>query len=255
MSAWFPTGLPGTPDRLLLLCLPFAGGGASAFRSWQGAFGPGIDVVPVQLPGRESRFREKPYDSMPDLVTALLRELAPLRFSQIALFGYSMGALIAFNLALAMQNTGRAPAGLFVAAHRAPHRRRKLVKLHELDSASLWKALSQMGGTPPPVLESAELRQVFEPLLRADLALIENCPNLDCPAPVLDIPLAAFGGTSDMLLPKGELAAWRDVTTGQFSIKLVPGGHFVLGEAALRGAIGDALHELLPERQTGEAAR
>ncbi|MET8544820.1 thioesterase domain-containing protein, partial [Kitasatospora sp. NPDC004799] len=95
------------PARLRLFCLPHAGGGAAAFRSWAQHLEPEVEVVPIRLPGRESRFRERPHDRLGDLLPPLLRDVAPLLDGPHAWFGHSMGAGIAFEVCRALRRHGR----------------------------------------------------------------------------------------------------------------------------------------------------
>ncbi len=247
-SGWFPFGRPAPDADLVLLCLPFAGGGAAQYRHWIGAFGPQVAVTPLQLPGRENRFGEPPYHRMDDLVTALLGAVAPLAPRRLALFGYSMGAIIAYRLALALRVTAAEPRLLMVAAHRAPGVKRRAAKLHDLPSEAFWAALERMGGTPAMVLHSPEMRQLFEPVLRADFALVETCAAPTPPQPILDLPIAAFGGRSDPIVVEPDLAAWQACTTGPFALSLLPGGHFVLAGEDLRRAVDHALRRLSADK-------
>ena len=108
--------------RITLFCIPHAGGGASAYRNWASALGPQIAVRVLQLPGRESRFREPVLTELDTVLADLFRAVAPDTARPFALLGHSMGALLAFELSQMLRNDiGRAPAHLFVSACRAPH--------------------------------------------------------------------------------------------------------------------------------------
>src|SRR5689334_12770473 len=131
------SGLPkGDPD-VRLLCLPFAGGGASTYAPWLRARPAGMEVLPVQLPGREHRIRETPYCRMESLIEALMSTLIEPLSGQIALFGHSMGAIIATELARRMSERGRAPLRLFVSGAAAPHVERTYPPFHRLSAAEL----------------------------------------------------------------------------------------------------------------------
>src|SRR5918912_669489 len=98
-SRWVQVSSPRPDARLRLICLPPAGGGASRYRDWAALLPEDIEVVPVQLPGREGRFTEDPFTSMEQLTGPLLDGLASYLTRPFALFGHSMGAFIAFELA------------------------------------------------------------------------------------------------------------------------------------------------------------
>ena len=58
-------------EKITLFCLPFAGGGASAYNQWAKKMQGKVTVCPVQLPGREERIMEKPYIDMPVMLDDL----------------------------------------------------------------------------------------------------------------------------------------------------------------------------------------
>src|SRR5260221_5976848 len=100
MNRWVSGNGVSPVARASIFCIPFAGGGASFYRAWAYSAPPSIALRPVQLPGREERFTETPYDRMPQLVQAAADALAPLLDKQpFALFGHSMGALVCYELA------------------------------------------------------------------------------------------------------------------------------------------------------------
>ena len=47
-------------EKITLVCLPFAGAGASAFGHWQALAGDDLAVRPMQLPGRDRRINDDP---------------------------------------------------------------------------------------------------------------------------------------------------------------------------------------------------
>ncbi|MGH3799012.1 MAG: thioesterase II family protein, partial [Pseudonocardiaceae bacterium] len=114
-SCWVQVSRPRPAARLRLICLPPAGGGASRYRDWPAHFPDEVEVVSVQLPGRENRFHEPPIESMEQLVGPLLDGLTSHLTPPFALFGHSMGALIAFELARRMRPRGLQPVHLFAS--------------------------------------------------------------------------------------------------------------------------------------------
>lgn len=209
-----------------LLCCAYAGGAATAYRPWSSDVSPDIEIVAVQLPGRENRLREPPLERMDDIVGALHREVRPyLDGTPLTLFGHSMGGLAAFELARALHTTYPV-AHLFVSACRAPRLPRGK-ELHLLPHAEFLAEIRALGGTPEDVLRNEELLEVFVPLLRADLAANETYRYR--PAPPLTCPITAFGGTDDLTVHRAHLESWAVETTGPFSLTMLPGGHFFIG--------------------------
>ena len=77
-----------------LLCAPHAGGGASLFKAWADDVAPHIEIVAVQLPGRESRMLEDPVSDMPSIVEPLFDEVKQFDDKPMAFFGHSLGAKV-----------------------------------------------------------------------------------------------------------------------------------------------------------------
>src|SRR5262245_13056700 len=99
--------------RLRLFCFPYAGGSASVYREWHSAFPPEIELLPIQMPGRENRWSEQAISRMSTLVERLATDLHPLMNLPFAFFGHSMGAIVAFELARQVRRwTGEGPIHL-----------------------------------------------------------------------------------------------------------------------------------------------
>ena len=223
---WFPTARPaGGASRLF--CFPHAGAGASSYRDWAARLGPGVDCLPVQLPGRETRIAEPPVEDMDELVAQLAPVLAAYGGPRAALFGHSMGALIAFTVAHQLRDAGVEPVHLFVSGCPAPQRSRANRRWHELPDGALLDRLAELGGMPEGVLAEPELRALLLPILRADVTLGERYRYQ--PRPPLSIPITALAGARDTTL-EGPLAQWAAETTAPFTERIYPGDHFYAPE-------------------------
>jgi medium-chain acyl-[acyl-carrier-protein] hydrolase len=224
---WLPFARPDPTARLRLFCLPFAGGGATVFRSWSQGLPPTVQVCAVQPPGRETRFREPAFTRMPPLVAALADALGPHLGRPFALFGHSLGALVSFELARELRRRGlRSPEGLIVSGHGAPHVPPRRRPIHALPDDEFRAELRHLNGTPAAVLENEELMRVLTPTLRADLAVAET--YAPAPGPPLDCPMLALGGAQDTFTPLPDVDAWREHTRAAFDLRVLPGDHFFL---------------------------
>jgi medium-chain acyl-[acyl-carrier-protein] hydrolase len=203
-----------------LLCLPHAGAGAASFTRWLGLFPPYIAAVRVQLPGREDAAAQPPVRRVRDAVAALLPQTAPLLDRPLALYGHSMGALLAYELAHTLTEAGTPPAHLFVSGRRAPDRVAGSAPIHRLPDQAFLAALQDMGGTGGP---PAFLRYAL-PLIRADLELSEEYDYR--PRPGLPIPITAFYGTEDPIVDRDDIENWRAHTAAAFTLHVMPGDHF-----------------------------
>jgi medium-chain acyl-[acyl-carrier-protein] hydrolase len=216
--------------RVRVFCLPYAGGGATVFRSWNRELPPEIEAWPVQLPGRESRLTEAPFVRLPALIQALVSGLLPHLTMPFALFGHSMGALLAFELARELRaRRAPPPERLLVSAHRAPHLPSPRLPIHGLPEEQFEQTIRDLRGTPDGVWDNLELRALVVPLLRADLELCETYAHQ--PESPLECPISAFGGRDDTDVTLRELEAWRDHTRAEFSLRVLPGSHFYLHSA------------------------
>lgn len=221
---------PGPRVRLRLFCLPYAGGGASVFRGWSAFAPPEIQLLPVHLPGRGNRFSERPLVRLDALVDQLADELGPFMDVPFALFGHSMGAMVAFELTRRLRELGRSlPESLLVAGRRAPHRPSDKRPLHALPEPEFQKELRGLDGTPEEILQHPELMEVFAPILRADFELCETYAYRA--GEPLDVPISAFGGLEDPDVRRDDLQAWQEHTRGPFRLRMFPGGHFFLNGA------------------------
>lgn len=216
--------------RLRLLCFPFAGGGASAFRFWIDLFPEDIGVYAVQLPGRESRVREPSFSKMLPLAMAATDGLCPLLGERFAFFGYSMGAILAFEVARHLRRIGRVgPELLIAAASPAPQLSSSSPMTFNLPERELIEKLRELEGTPPDVLKNPDLMQLFLPVIRADFEAVETYEYQH--AERLKCTIFALGGSADRRVGSAELKGWHDQTSGWFSYVILPGNHFFMASA------------------------
>lgn len=244
---WTPYRIHKPDAPLRLLCFSYAGAGASVFRPWVTDAPGDIDVWPIPLPSKGARFRETPYSRIEPLIDELCEVLASCLCGRYALFGASMGAIIAFELARAARRRGlRSPVRLFAAGRRPPHQRDAHPPMHQLPDDELIQRLAEFDGTQPEILASAELMNCFLPSLRADFALCERYvyrrePRLDC-------PITALAGAADPYATVREVSAWRSVTHASFALRVFDGGHFFVQSCApdvLRAVVNDCGADLV----------
>jgi surfactin synthase thioesterase subunit len=221
-----------TPRRnpaLRLFCFPHAGSGASAYLHWAKLFSEQIEVVAVQLPGRENRLSEPPFTSMEQVVPFLAVEISSYLEQPFVFFGHSMGALIAFELSRYMNaNFDVEPLHLFVSGHAAP----KLPKerLYDLPVEEMLARIQSFSGTPEEVMTSPELLSILVPLLRADFSVCQT--YIYAPQKPLSCPVTAFAGNDDVPANHEVMRHWQEESTGSFSLYSFPGSHFFILSSA-----------------------
>ena len=241
-------GPPSAADApLRLFCFAHAGGGTSCYRPWRAALGPAIDTAPVLLPGRETRIRETPYRRMEELIPALCAALEPQLDRPYALFGHSMGAIVAFETARWFSARGAGPTCLIVSGRLAPRVDNPRRRFCGLPDEQFLAALAALGGTPSAVLAEPQLLKMLMPALRADFELNETYRpaagwRLTC-------PVVAYLGADDPEVEPAEALRWREETTAAFTLRVFPGGHFYLAD---RPEITDAIRQDLRLADLGE---
>ncbi|MFD9907618.1 thioesterase II family protein [Streptomyces sp. NPDC059063] len=223
--------------RARLVCLPHAGGAAGIYRSWSAALAPDIEVVPVELAGRDGRVREPPLWDMDALVADVAQRLAGLDDGQdpvpYALFGHSLGAIVAYETAREMQRRGRAPAIVIASGSEPPHRVAENSRdRHLLPDDAFLREVLRLGGTSADVLREPELLRVVLPRLRADYSVAETYVHRR--GALLTCPLAVYVGDADPTVRHDLLTDWAQVSSGHgqpVASRRFPGGHFYLDDA------------------------
>ncbi|MBZ9752282.1 alpha/beta fold hydrolase [Deinococcus sp. HMF7604] len=206
-----------------LLCLPFAGAGASIYRSWS-ALAPHINVLPVQLPGREQRFIEEAHRDAHTAADALAQEVQP-RLTPgvpVALFGHSMGAVLAYELTRRLLDRHVPVQHLWVSGSPSPWAPRAYTATGLTDEAFLAR-VSEFAGYTHEALQDPDMRALLLPTLRADVELHEQYrPQSDQP---LAVPVTALRGATDELVSAEDLLGWQRATTQPLTAAELPGGH------------------------------
>ncbi|WP_405717215.1 thioesterase domain-containing protein [Streptomyces sp. NBC_01537] len=248
--------------RVRLHCLAHAGAGVASYRRWPVAAGPGVDVAALVLPGRDSRRREPRITERAGLLADLLPPLLEAaRSGPYALYGHSLGALVAYTLTRALADAG-VPPPLFLAvgACLPPHASAALVAAAEQPDELLLPLLGELGSLPKGAAAhpGGLWHRSVLPVLRDDLRLARALRQaaLD---PVtggsVDLPLLVFAGSDDPLAVPAALEEWRRWTTGPITVRTVDGDHFFAGADVLPALVGEACREYEAADAAGAAAR
>jgi medium-chain acyl-[acyl-carrier-protein] hydrolase len=254
-NAWLLRPAPRPDARARLFCFPHAGGGGNSFRLWPAGLPAGLELLAAQLPGRETRLREPPLGSIPEMVEGLVRAMSPHLDVPFALFGHSMGAVVAAEVARALHSGGGpTPSQLIVSARRPPWLPDPEPPLHPLpDREFVVEIQRRYGGMPAEVTQHADLMELLLPALRADIQALET--HRPGPRPPLACPVSAFGGADDRNVPREHLDAWRTETRDTFRVRVFAGGHFYLDprRAEVLADLSATLAPLLAGRAAGQA--
>jgi medium-chain acyl-[acyl-carrier-protein] hydrolase len=231
-------------DKIKLFCFPYAGGSALIYKKWKAFFDHRIELCPIELAGRGTRIIESLYGSCEEAVEDLYGIIKPeIASSPYALFGHSMGAMLAYELARKIRKTGRnPPAHLFFSGRAAPHiPMEEEKKYHLLSQETFEKKVLELGGTPPEFFQHPQLTEMFLPLLRHDFRLAATDFDFEIIAP-FDCDITVFLGKEEDMAPE-QADGWKRHTHGVCSIHYFDGGHFFINQSgpAISRLIGKTL--------------
>jgi pyochelin biosynthesis protein PchC len=247
-NLWLRHFHPAPDAPIRLVCFPHAGGSASFYFPLSHELSPSVDVFVVQYPGRQDRRTEPLIASVDGLIQELTPLLERIGDKPTALFGHSMGALVAFEAARQIEGAlGQTVLGLVASGRRAPSVvREDLLDID--DDATLLDEVRRLSGTAHSLLQDDDFVEMILPAIRADYKCVERYrfragPKLRC-------PIAALRGTFDPQVSTQELQAWSEHTDGGCRLYELDGGHFYMGtgQTALAAAIGDVIAFFLEER-------
>jgi surfactin synthase thioesterase subunit/cytochrome P450 len=212
---------PGDTADARLFCLPYSGCGASMYRQWPKAIG-GLEICPIQPPGRENRLREPAYESYEELAAAVIDAISPHLDRPFGFFGHCGSALSSYEVAVQLAaRGGPVPTCVFVSSQVAPHEGPYGSYLTMDDDElreEVRRLIRAMGGTEPREdLVALSLR-----VMRADVNA-NKAYRMARPVP-LPCRVSAIGWADDTNVPADLMPGWRDC--GRTVFRLLAGSHF-----------------------------
>lgn len=234
-----------------LFCLHHAGGTTASFAGWRF---DGMHVTKLAYRGRDFR-------SVGGAAAAMAERIASSQSGQLALYGHSMGAVLAFEAALRLQDTGRV-VHVFLAAARPPSGMNDAGAAAAAASSAqpgraesgtspsgLARSVAALPGASPSVAALAELvlsttalSERAREVLLEDLALLESYPGR-LPARQLEVPATVLYSSDDPVVTASESRGWADWCAQKPRlIEVVGGGHlFHVGNAKVRAIVAATL--------------
>ncbi|GAB2693310.1 thioesterase II family protein [Nocardia thraciensis] len=220
---WLRCPRPNPAARLRLICFPHAGGTAGFFRDWPATIDSGIETHIVQYPGREDRLDDPLVDRMEVLADGILEVLPD---GPLALFGHSMGAAVAHEVALRLRHDNRNPVAHMAVSGREPPMHQRAGDLHTRGVSAVAAELVRLSPRNAALVGDSALAELILPVVVNDYRLIETYrPGTP---PPLDCPLTVLIGDRDTEVSVGEARDWARYTTGRTTVWRLPGDHFYL---------------------------
>ncbi|WP_051558885.1 thioesterase II family protein [Allorhizobium undicola] len=216
---------PLTNPDFRLVVFHHAAGSSSTYFGLSRHMPPNAEMLLLDLPGRGKRHRQRPESTMEGIVGSVLRDLDGFLDRPLALFGHSLGAVIAFEVAAALQARGCPAFWLGVSGRQGPSHVSARRGLQDLPAPALMAELMALGGMPERFLEVPDFLEIVLRNARADFAAIDHYLADPARSP-LDLPVTAFAGRQDPWAPPAVMECWGEETTRSFSLHEYDGGHF-----------------------------
>lgn len=223
-KTWIRRYRPAPDAPVQLVCLPHAGGSASFYLPVASALAPRADVLAIQYPGRQDRRLETRIEDIPTLARHIHAVLRPQIDRPVALFGHSMGAVLAFEVTRLLERDDVDIVRLIVSGRRAPSVYREET-VHLRDDDGIVAELKTLSGTDSQILGDDEMLRMVLPALRSDYRAIETYAGSEA---AVGVPITALIGDSDTRVSVPEAQQWARHTTSDFDSHVFTGGHFYL---------------------------
>ncbi|MFB7719643.1 thioesterase II family protein [Nocardia sp. NPDC056100] len=216
------------PGRTALVCFPPGGGAAGGYRALANHIGSGTGVYAVQYPGRRDRLRDTLIPCLIELADEVTAAIEPLFGGELALFGHSMGATVAFETARRLEARGQKVTALFASGRTAPSEPVS-DRLADTGDAALIAEMERLANDPASVAvlrTDPALAAAVLPAVRNDYLAIEKYGYT--PGEPLRCPIIALTGELDPVVTPAQVERWSTHTTGWFEMHTFPGSHFYL---------------------------
>jgi medium-chain acyl-[acyl-carrier-protein] hydrolase len=229
-NPWFIPLKTNVTNKLTLFCFHHAGGSASTYKNWSNDILDNVDLIAVQLPGRENRFCEPFKGNMQEVIESLFENFQDFKDKSFIFFGHSLGAIISYELACKIQNENSTNLQhLIVSACKAPQSKSRRNMIYNLTDQQLFEEICKYNGIPKELLNEKELlMDIMLPIIRADFTISDlyKCDTRQ----KLKCPITSLGGDNDDTLYPESLLEWN-IHTDSFNNKNFKGDHFFINSS------------------------
>lgn len=211
--------------HIKLYCIPYAGASSVIFNKWNRMMNSSVEVIPMELAGRGGRTGEPFYNNISDAVDDLYKQISQDDHTSFAIFGHSMGAIIAFELTKRLCEKQQGPKVLICSGRKAPQFHSKEI-IHNLEEKEFIKRIIELGATPAELFESQELTEIFLPILQSDFKIIEEYRYSNTRTH-MNCDLVVMSGQLDDISQE-ELFGWQQHSSKPCLFQFFEGGHFFI---------------------------
>lgn len=216
-------------NKIILYCLPFAGGTSYSYRNFRKYLHSDIDVVTIDLPGHGRKLREPLLTDLNRMTEYIVQQVYPnIITNPFAIYGHSMGATLGYMVCKKLiRDNLPEPLHLFVSSRQGPSVpiKEDSKYLHLLPQDKFIKMAMEYGGIPAEVAAEKELMDLFVPIMKADFQAVGQ--YIHEPTPPLDIPITVFVGSNEKT-SYDDAMRWQEVTSRKISMSQFFGGHFFI---------------------------
>jgi len=184
---------------------------ASPPETWQ--------VCEVRYPGRSTRMKEPNATDARHIASAVvdaIKKAGPPM--QTVLFGFSFGAIIAYETAALLCKKGMAPLGLCVASAEHPWWEGRKYGVgpdggptKDTSDEAYEQVLKDKGGTDV-ILSNPDMKKMYLPVIRADMLMEEAYGAAPPQNDYLPCPIVVFRGKSCPIIPREAVDPWLEFT-------------------------------------------
>lgn len=209
-------------EKCMCFCFPYAGGSAYVYNEWNDG-----NIIGIEYNGHGSLFRKDFYETIQEAADDISDEIINKEINNYALFGHSLGAIIAIETAYKLSlKKATQPKKIIVSGSRPPHLLHKSERIAHLNKELFMKKVFEMGGMPEEIMNNEELFELSYELLCADISMLEQYnPSEDI---IVNVPLLACYGEQDKDTNGMDMQEWSNYTSDKFELMSFEGNHFYI---------------------------
>lgn len=212
-----------------LYCFPYAGGSAGIYNVLKEYVDKSVEIVPIEYPGRGARYVKKLCRNINEIVEDAYEMISEDICSAVdySFFGYSMGSIIAYELAMKIKRMKlKEPNTIFFAAQEALSCKHSIGDIDKLTDLEFKEKLRQYGGTDKVILENDQLFEIVLPIVKSDFSIFNNYNFVNDKAK-LNSNIVTINGDKDQVI-QSEIEEWRTYTNKAFDMYMLKGDHFFI---------------------------